>query len=49
MFCFLMPTLFSYTVAISPMPLNGIPADGFELTCTAAKVGGGYCNIENEI
>ena len=48
-FYFLMPTLFSYTVAISPIPLNVIPADFFELTCTAAKVGDGYCNTENEI
>ena len=48
-FYFLMPTLFSYTVAISPIPLNVIPADFFELTCTAVKVGDGYCNVENEI
>ena len=48
-FYFVMPTLFSYTVAISPIPLNVIPADFFELTCTAAKVGDGYCNVENEI
>ena len=48
-FYFVMPTLFSYTVAISPIPLNVIPADFFELTCTAVKVGDGYCNVENEI
>ena len=29
-FYFLMPTLFSYTVAISPIPLNVIPVDFFE-------------------
>jgi uncharacterized membrane protein (DUF106 family) len=54
-FYFLMPTLFSYTVAISPIPLNVIPADFFELTCTTAKMaidaanGNVYCNAENEI
>jgi len=55
-FYFLMPTLFSYTVAISPIPLNVIPADFFELTCTAEKMArdaaaglGPYCNSENEI
>jgi len=55
-FYFLMPTLFSYTVAISPIPLNVIPADFFELTCTAEKMArdaaaglGPYCNAENEI
>ena len=55
-FYFLMPSLFSYTVAISPIPLNVIPADFFELTCTAEKMArdaaaglGPYCNTENEI
>ena len=55
-FYFVMPTLFSYTVAISPIPLNVIPADFFELTCTAEKMAqdaaagmGPYCNAENEI
>jgi len=55
-FYFVMPTLFSYTVAISPIPLNVIPADFFELTCTAEKMAkdaaaglGPYCNTENEI
>ena len=55
-FYFLMPTLFSYTVAISPIPLNVIPADFLELTCTAEKMAkdaaaglGPYCNVENEI
>ena len=55
-FYFLMPTLFSYTVAISPIPLNVIPADFFELTCTTEKMArdaaaglGPYCNVENEI
>ena len=54
-FYFAMPTLFSYTVAISPIPLNVIPADFFELTCTVEKMatdaanGNVYCNAENEI
>lgn len=55
-FYFLMPTLFSYTVAISPIPLNVIPADFLELTCTAEKMAkdaaaglGPFCNTENEI
>jgi uncharacterized membrane protein (DUF106 family) len=55
-FYFLMPTLFSYTVAISPIPLNVIPTDFFQLTCTVEKMAqdaaaglGPYCNSENEI
>ena len=55
-FYFLMPTLFSYTVAISPIPLNVIPVDFFELTCSTTKMAadaaaglGPYCNVENEI
>jgi len=55
-FYFLMPTLFSYTVAISPIPLNVIPTDFFQLTCTAEKMAqdaaagiGPFCNTENEI
>jgi len=55
-FYFLMPTLFSYTVAISPIPLNVIPGDFFQLTCTVEKMAldvengiGPFCNTENEI
>jgi len=55
-FYFLMPTLFSYTVAISPIPLNVIPVEFFQLTCTVEKMAqdaaaglGPYCNSENEI
>ena len=55
-FYFLMPTLFSYTVALSPIPLNVIPVDFFQLTCTVEKMAqdaaagmGPYCNTENEI
>jgi len=36
-FYFVLPTLFSYTVALSPIPLNVIPGDFFQLTCTAVK------------
>ena len=55
-FYFLMPSLFSYTVAVSPIPLNVIPVDFFQLTCTAEKMAqdaaagiGPFCNTENEI
>ena len=36
-FYFVLPTLFSYTVALSPVPLNVIPGDFFQLTCTAEQ------------
>jgi len=36
-FYFVLPQLFAYTVAISPIPLNVIPGDFFQLTCTAAQ------------
>jgi len=36
-FYLVLPQLFSYTVAISPIPLNVIPGDMFQLTCTAAQ------------
>ena len=49
-FYFVLPVLFSYTVAISPVPLNIIPGDWFELTCTATKVAEGqYCEQENAL
>ena len=49
-FYFVLPELFSYTVAISPIPLNVIPGDWFELTCTALKVEETtYCQDENGI
>ena len=49
-FYFVLPQLFSYTVGISPISLNVIPGDWFELTCTAAKVAEAqYCGQENEI
>jgi uncharacterized membrane protein (DUF106 family) len=36
-FYLVLPVLFSYTVAISPIPLNVIPGDFFTLTCTATQ------------
>ena len=36
-FYFVLPELFSYTVAISPIPLNVIPGDFLQLTCTAEQ------------
>ena len=37
-FYFVLPPLFAYTVAVSPISLNFIPGDFFQLTCTAEKV-----------
>ncbi|MCV0431208.1 EMC3/TMCO1 family protein [Nitrosopumilus sp.] len=36
-FYLVLPQLFSYTVALSPIPLNVIPGDMFQLTCTAEQ------------
>ena len=36
-FYLVLPQLFSYTVALSPIPLNVIPGDFFTLTCTAIQ------------
>jgi uncharacterized membrane protein (DUF106 family) len=36
-FYLVLPVLFSYTVAISPIPLNVIPGEMFQLTCTAEQ------------
>jgi len=36
-FYFVLPFLFTYTVAVSPIPLNVIPGDFFQLTCTAEQ------------
>jgi len=35
-FYLVLPQLFSYTIALSPVPLNVIPGDFFTLTCTTA-------------
>ena len=49
-FYFVLPVLFSYTVALSPVSLNVIPVDFFQLTCTVEKVAEQTtCNQENEI
>ena len=36
-FYFVLPQLFSYTVAFSPVSLNVIPGEFFQLTCTAEQ------------
>ena len=36
-FYLVLPQLFSYTVALSPIPLNVIPGDFFHLTCTVEQ------------
>ena len=48
-FYFVLPQLFSYTVAISPIPLNVIPGDLFQLTCTAEQAADAehVCTEEN--
>ncbi len=48
-FYFVLPPLFSYTVAVSPISLNVIPYHFFELTCTADKIDGKICNNVNDV
>lgn len=48
-FYFVLPPLFSYTVAMSPIPLNVIPGDWFQLTCTADKIDGVICKNVNDV
>lgn len=50
-FYFVLPQLFSYTVAISPIPLNVIPGDLFQLTCTAEQAADPehICETENAL
>ncbi|MGI9565870.1 MAG: EMC3/TMCO1 family protein [Nitrosopumilus sp.] len=50
-FYFVLPPLFSYTVALSPIHLNIIPGDLFQLTCTAEQAADPehVCNEENEL
>jgi len=48
-FYFVLPVVFSYTVALSPISLNVIPGDFFQLTCTPEKVDGIVCEQENEL
>lgn len=50
-FYFVLPYLFSYTVAISPVSLNVIPGDFFQLTCTAEQAADPdhVCEVENAL
>jgi len=50
-FYFVLPELFAFTVAYSPIPLNVIPGDFFQLTCTAEQVADPehVCETENAI
>lgn len=50
-FYLVLPVLFSYTVALSPIPLNVIPGEFFQLTCTAEQAADPehVCTEENAI
>ena len=50
-FYLVLPQLFSYTVALSPIPLNVIPGDFFQLTCTAEQAADAesVCEQENAL
>lgn len=48
-FYFVLPHLFSYTVALSPISLDVIPGNFFQLTCNLEHVDGLFCKHENEI
>ncbi len=50
-FYLVLPQLFSYTVALSPIPLNVIPGDFFQLTCTAGQAADPehVCTDENSL
>ena len=50
-FYLVLPQLFSYTVALSPIPLNVIPGDMFQLTCTAEQAADPehVCTVENAL
>jgi len=48
-FYFVLPHLFSYTVALSPISLDVIPGNFFQLTCSLEHVDGLICKHENEI
>jgi uncharacterized membrane protein (DUF106 family) len=50
-FYFVLPELFAYTVAVSPIPLNVIPGDFFQLTCTAEQAADPehVCQTDNAI
>lgn len=50
-FYLVLPVLFTYTVALSPIPLNVIPGEFFQLTCTAEQAADPehVCTEENAI
>ncbi len=48
-FYFVLPVLFAYTVALSPISLNIIPGDFFHLTCDASQIDDKICRQENEL
>jgi len=50
-FYLVLPHLFTYTVALSPIPLNIFPGNFFHLTCTADQVleSNNVCTQENEV
>ena len=50
-FYLVLPQLFAYTVAISPISLNVIPGDLFQLTCTAEQAADPdhVCQTENAL
>ena len=50
-FYLVLPQLFAYTVALSPISLNVIPGDIFQLTCTAEQAADPdhVCTVENAL
>jgi len=50
-FYLVLPQLFAYTVAVSPIPLNVIPGEMFQLTCTAEQAADPdhVCQTENAL
>ena len=50
-FYFVLPQLFTYTVAVSPVSLNVIPGEFFQLTCTAEQAADPdhVCETENAL
>lgn len=50
-FYLVLPYMFAYTVALSPIPLNVIPGDFFQLTCTAEQAADPehVCEAENAL
>lgn len=50
-FYFVLPQLFAYTVAYSPIPLNVLPGNFFQLTCTAEQAADPehVCDTENAL